>query len=351
MPQSHNMPQRAVLTGAQQHAVNSSIVRTSSDRAARGSPLLRSIAKQKEQGRRGAVTDSSVPLLPQLFSPHAGRRGRHAMPVPPPPRRRDAGPSPRDIFRKGPVVLIDNVPKLRSRPEHGVMNGVPVVLRSSTSAKKRGQSLSARGEHVRRGRSKMAETQWSGYSTAPEPPPPLEEEQQREGTDEARRIAQLQEQVQTLHTTMQDMQVRADAVAYNHATTIKALEEKMAAAAEEAAEQLHAKEEQLRLTAEELQRTQAVVAYLREGGAKQGGKSKLAVQARGAGRTASGLSAKPAPSAPAQQREPEDADADGGGGGGGETAAELPPCPLCGPGSGCGKGCVGRSMPAEFINR
>ena len=147
------------------------------------------------------------------------------------------------------------------------------------------------------------------------------------------------------------MQVRADAVAYNHATTIKALEEKMAAAAEEAAEQLHAKEEQLRLTAEELQRTQAVVAYLREGGAKQGGKSKLAVQARGAGRTASGLSAKPAPSAPAQQREPEDADADGGGGGGGETAAELPPCPLCGPGSGCGKGCVGRSMPAEFINR
>ena len=124
----------------------------------------------------------------------------------------------------------------------------------------------------------------------------------------------------------------------------------MAAATEEAAEQLHAKEEQLRLTAEELQRTQAVVAYLREGGAKQGGK-KLAVQARGAGRTASGLSAKPAPSALAQQREPEDADADGGGGGGGETAAELPPCPLCGPGSGCGKGCVGRSMPAEFINR
>ena len=286
MPQSHNMPQqdvRAVLTGAEQHAINSSIVRTSSDRAARGSPLLRSIAKQKEQGRRGAVTDSSVPLLPQLFSAHAGRRGRHAMP--PPPRRRDAGASPRDIFRKGPVVLIDNVPKLRSRPEHGVMNGVPVVLRSSTSAKKRGQSLSARGEHVRRGRSKMADTQWCGYSTAPEPPPPPEE-QQREGTDEARRIALLQEEVQTLHTAMQDMQVRADAVANSHAKTLKALEEKMAAAAEEAAEQLHAKEEQLRLTAEELQRTQAVVAYLREGGAKQGGK-KLAVQARGAGRTAS----------------------------------------------------------------
>ena len=31
-------------------------------------------------------------------------------------------------------------------------------VRSSTSAKKRGQSLSARGEHVRRGRSKMADT-------------------------------------------------------------------------------------------------------------------------------------------------------------------------------------------------
>ena len=62
---------------------------------------------------------------------------------------------------------------------------------------------------------------------------------------------------------------------------------------------------------------------------------------------ASAIAALPSKQTMQQALEAADADAGADGDGGGQPPA-LPPCPLCGPSSDCGEGCVGRGMPAPL---